>query len=214
MKKQLAFVISLFFLVSLTACRGVAAESEFPYDVYPATAVVVRLDGANDMVTVRSSEGLVWRFQGCSDYECGDVVSLVMEANATPEITDDTILQSRYAGFCVSEFMPNRAGNIQTVNGRFYLATEMQDMEGNIETLYQFRSDDDSVWWLLSAEEISFIPQLLYQEYSLTYDNNGTTPEHKPCDCSPEYECECEVYDDEFLGIFPVSSIERILYIY
>ena len=30
---------------------------------------------------------------------------------------------------------------------------------------------------------------------------NGTTTENKNCGCLPEWECECEVYDDLFLSI-------------
>lgn len=85
-----------------------------------------------------------------------------------------------------------QSDTIVTVEGKFYGPFE--------ETLYQFKSHDDSVWWLLSADEIGYVPDIT-KEYALTYDNNGTTAANKPCDCIPEWECECEVYDDEFISI-------------
>ena len=84
--------------------------------------------------------------------------------------------------------------------GKFYGDMELTDTNGNTDTYYQFKSNDNKVWWALSAEEIGFIPNG-NTEYTLTYDNNGTTKANKPCDCAPEFECECEVYDDVFLDI-------------
>ena len=87
-----------------------------------------------------------------------------------------------------------------SVTGQFYGCTEATDTNGNTNTYYQFKANDNSVWWQLTAEEIGFVPNA-NKEYTLTYDNNGTTKANKPCDCGPEFECECEVYDDIFLGV-------------
>ena len=86
--------------------------------------------------------------------------------------------------------------NIITTEGKFH--TAFDDVYG--EMLYQFKSDDNTVWWLLTEDEIGFIPNF-NDKYTLTYDNNGTTADNKPCDCIPEYDCECEVYDDEFISL-------------
>ena len=83
-----------------------------------------------------------------------------------------------------------------SVTGRFYQTTEYLD--GTIR--YQFKSDDNEVWWSLDESEIGHIPNTT-DVYVLTYDNNGTTADNKPCDCLPEWECECEVYDDELISI-------------
>lgn len=65
-------------------------------------------------------------------------------------------------------------------------------------TYYQFKSYDDSVWWLLTAEEIGFEPEE-DKPYTLIYNNNGTTD----CtECAEEFDCECELYDDIFLAIY------------
>lgn len=89
--------------------------------------------------------------------------------------------------------------NIKQVAGKFYGNLELT-RNGVKDTHYQFRSNDDSVWWLLTADEIGCVPDR-DTEYVLTYDNNGTTRENKPCDCAPEFDCECELYDDTFLSI-------------
>ena len=85
---------------------------------------------------------------------------------------------------------------IESVVGQFY--GTLTTVDG--ETLYQFKSLDDSVWCLLTETEMRFIPST-GENYVLTYDNQGTTMGNKPCDCVPELECECELYDDVFLGI-------------
>jgi hypothetical protein len=92
--------------------------------------------------------------------------------------------------------------NHEIVYGKFHGdGMEMQDIQGNSEICYQFKSYDNSVWWLLTVEEIGEIPDTT-TEYALIYSNNGTTKENKTCNCLPEFECECELYDDIFLGIF------------
>ena len=75
-------------------------------------------------------------------------------------------------------------------------------IEGSIEWLdgddwYQFISYDNTVWWTLDTETIGFVPDA-DASYTLFYYDNGTTD----CtDCPEEYECECEIYDDIFLGL-------------
>lgn len=130
-------------------------------------------------------------------------------------------------------FAAAEESTIVAVRGKFYLTHEgtvCVDPDpakiGKVETFYQFRSDDGKVWWSLTEEEIGYVPDTLqdlierdvfragksigslseitWDEYILVYDNCGTTSENKPCDCLPEYECECEVYDDEFIAIIKV----------
>ena len=72
------------------------------------------------------------------------------------------------------------------------------DVDGN--EYYHFKSNDDKVWWSLTAREMGFVPKA-NTEYALTYDNKGTTE----CDCDPKYDCECAVYDDEFISISEVQ---------
>lgn len=99
--------------------------------------------------------------------------------------------------------------------GKFYTSTILTDYWGNEDTYYQFRSDDESYWMLLTEEEIGEIPVTMediinskaipnaesinWDTYVLTMDNGGTT--ECPFNCPEEYECECEVYDDTFISI-------------
>ena len=90
--------------------------------------------------------------------------------------------------------------NVISVQGKFYHTIELTDIDENEDTYYQFRSNDNEVWWLLTASEIGFIPDTT-TEYTLTYNNNGTTKYNKSCDCLEEWDCECEVYDDVFISL-------------
>lgn len=96
-------------------------------------------------------------------------------------------------------FPPDNANKCTTV-GKFDETIDITDTNGNTERHYHFKSNDNEVWWLLTESEIGFVPNE-NTEYMLTYDNKGTTKANKPCDCAPEFECECEVYDDEFVSI-------------
>lgn len=87
-----------------------------------------------------------------------------------------------------------------SLTGKFYGNHEATDINGNTDTYYEFRSNDGSIWWDLTEYQMGFIPNR-NAEYVFTYDNKGTTKANKPCDCAPEFECECEVYDDVFVGI-------------
>ena len=71
-----------------------------------------------------------------------------------------------------------------------------EDWDGN--THYQFKSYDNTVWWAITVEEIGFTPTA-NKLYTLVYYDNGTTDCYE---CPEEYNCECEVYDDIFLGIY------------
>ena len=97
-----------------------------------------------------------------------------------------------------------KANEVSTI-GKFHGTITTYDENDNTELYYQFKSNDNTVWWMLTEEEIGCIPNGS-AEYVLIYDNNGTTKENKSCDCEPEYECECEIYDDEFIAIREVKG--------
>ena len=94
----------------------------------------------------------------------------------------------------------NEPNTIIEATGKFYHTMELTDVDGNEDVYYQFRSNDNTVWWLLTESEIGFIPDY-NTTYTLTYDDNGTTKTNKPCDCGSEIDCECEVYDDTFISL-------------
>lgn len=86
------------------------------------------------------------------------------------------------------------------VEGKFYGDMICTDSDGIEDVYYQFRSDDDSVWWILTAAEIGHIPNT-EDKYKLYYTDNGTVKETQVCDCLPEWDCECYLYDDIFFYI-------------
>ena len=93
--------------------------------------------------------------------------------------------------------------NEETTIGKFHETYQAVDQNGNENTYYNFKSNDNEVWWALTAEEIGFVPNG-NKEYKLKYNNNGTTKENKPCDCP--FLCECEVYDDELISVKEVKG--------
>ena len=93
--------------------------------------------------------------------------------------------------------------NIPTEKATGKFTNEYIDVDG--KKYYQFKSNDDSVWWTLTESDMGIVPSM-QNEYTLLYCNNGTTKEHKGCDCLSEYECECEVYDDVFVEIYEEES--------
>lgn len=91
------------------------------------------------------------------------------------------------------------------VEGKFYGDMICTDSDGIEDIYYQFRSDDDSVWWILTAEEIGHVPNT-EDKYKLYYTDNGTTKESRVCDCLPEWDCECYLYDDIFFAVEVVTK--------
>lgn len=97
----------------------------------------------------------------------------------------------------------DKKGNEATAVGKFHYTFEAKDIDGNVDTYYHFKSNDNEVWWMLTETEIGYIPKL-NTDYVLTYDNKGTTKENKPCDC--DFVCEYEVYDDELISVKEVKG--------
>lgn len=79
-----------------------------------------------------------------------------------------------------------------TVVGKFEHLGEWYKGENfsEAETYYQFKSNDNNIWWALTLEDLSLTPDA-DAEYTLIYYDNDTPGV-----------CECEVYDDIFLAIY------------
>ena len=69
-----------------------------------------------------------------------------------------------------------------SIGGKFYGDMICTDYKGIENTYYQFKSDDDTVWWILTAKEIGYVPNT-DDKYTLYYANNGTVEESRVCDC-------------------------------
>lgn len=66
-------------------------------DLYPAVMEVVSIE--NDLVTVQTSTGIVYQFEGAQDLAVGDLVGLIMDSEGTEKILDDSIVKVRYGGY-------------------------------------------------------------------------------------------------------------------
>lgn len=66
---------------------------------YPKTTICLAVNRQTDIVTVADCNGTKWTFNGCRDFEEGDLIALIMSDNGTPEtILDDKVLTARYSG--------------------------------------------------------------------------------------------------------------------
>jgi len=62
---------------------------------YSLTAVVVKTDRENDIVTVKDFNGNLWEFYGIKDWNIDDICSMMMNDNGTETIYDDIIVTIR-----------------------------------------------------------------------------------------------------------------------
>lgn len=88
------------------------------------------------------------------------------------------------------------------LRGTFRSAIEPVDNTRGV--WYQFVSEDETSFWLLTEEEIGGIPSFGC-EYVLMFFDNGTDEGNKECGCKAE--CECWKYDDIFLDIVKAPRI-------
>jgi len=79
----------LLTVICVTACA----------DLYPETAKVIKVDYETDTVTVETSTGFQFTFEGCEDWTEGDCASLIMEDNGTAKVFDDEIVMAQYGAW-------------------------------------------------------------------------------------------------------------------
>ena len=67
--------------------------------MYPKTTICLAVNHQTDVVTVSDCNGTEWTFNGCQDFDEGDLIALIMNDNGTPDnIWDDTVVTARYSG--------------------------------------------------------------------------------------------------------------------
>ena len=81
-------------LIGLFICLSVPRMN-----MYPLTTIVIDADRENDIVSCKDFSGNVWAFEGCEDYEPGDICSMIISDNGTANIKDDVIISTKYDGF-------------------------------------------------------------------------------------------------------------------
>lgn len=104
MKKSVVVLCAVLVLFAVIGCHHV---NDQPINdgtgIYPDTLKVVSLDYESDIVILETSTGYLYQWTGCEDYLAGDLVSVIMDRNGTPEIFDDIIVSMRYSGFYVND---------------------------------------------------------------------------------------------------------------
>lgn len=71
---------------------------------YTLTVYVAEIDRAEDVVAYETHSGHRFEWQGVEDQETGEVYSLMMDDNGTPEtIEDDRIISARYSGWSIGD---------------------------------------------------------------------------------------------------------------
>ena len=112
MKKLIAIILTAIILTATaTAC---AYEDRFTMNadnLYPNTAIVVVVDGYEDLVTCIDAGGREWTFYGAEDWMPGDLVSLLMFDNFTEYVMDDVIMVAYYGGYAGLELAFRWADN-------------------------------------------------------------------------------------------------------
>lgn len=104
MRKELVeCIITVVVIVVFTLVAGYAVgDTIYDSRTYPATMIVQSIE--NDVVTIEDSEGFLWQFIGAEDWNVGDICSVMMYDNGTPEILDDEIVKNYNSGFNIKDF--------------------------------------------------------------------------------------------------------------
>jgi len=95
-----AMVLFVAIAVLLACAPKADAHNEGNY--YALTCEVVEVDRENDIVTCEDSNGNLWEFYGCEDWQEGDCASLLMNDQGTPSIYDDAIEGARYSAWTLT----------------------------------------------------------------------------------------------------------------
>lgn len=92
------FIAALFAITLLTA--GCSKNNPISSENYPVTLIVTRVNEETDTVTTSTATGFVYEFSGVEDWIVGDLCSVIMNDNGTPEtIADDQIEKYQYSGY-------------------------------------------------------------------------------------------------------------------
>lgn len=97
MNKKLNAVLIALSLINGGGSFTVNDSSSENY--YALTAIISDVDKAADVIEATDHNGNVWTWEGCEDWEVGDVGSLLMYDNNTALIQDDIIIKAHYSGY-------------------------------------------------------------------------------------------------------------------
>lgn len=84
-------------LATITTITAPAAGSI--ENLYPETFIVTEVNLAMGYIELETFSGNVFTWEGCEDWQEGDIASAIMNDNGTPEVTDDEIIKLEYSGY-------------------------------------------------------------------------------------------------------------------
>lgn len=90
MQKSIAAVMAAFLISGIS----LLASAVF----YPAQTEVIKVDPANDLVFVETTDGNIWAFYGADGWVSGERCAVLFHDNGTPEIWDDAVVMARHVG--------------------------------------------------------------------------------------------------------------------
>lgn len=90
-KKKMALKIFCAF-IALVFIGTLLTMAIVKPDTYTLSAVVIRIDRAQDLVKVKDSNGNYWEYYGAKSTDEGQPLALLMNGKHTDEIEDDEII--------------------------------------------------------------------------------------------------------------------------
>lgn len=67
--------------------------------LYPTSGIVIKVNRAEDFITIEDYTGNIWKWSGAEDWTVGDYCALIMNDKGTTQINDDEIISIRYTGY-------------------------------------------------------------------------------------------------------------------
>lgn len=96
--KDKAAIFAIGLILSVTA-GAIATSIPKPKNLYPQTAIVVRTDESQNILTLMTGAGHVFSYETpIEDWLPGDICSMIMNNRGTEDVRDDEIRNIRYSG--------------------------------------------------------------------------------------------------------------------
>lgn len=104
-KKLLAYatILLVFIVAGIIGTVELHAEPEYVKEyeeenLYATTGIVTTV--ATDFIVFTDFNGNEWEVNGDSeDWDCGDIISVIMDNNGTEIIYDDEVVSTKYSGW-------------------------------------------------------------------------------------------------------------------
>lgn len=96
-------MITVAMMTAIAIANGANVHNATNLHYYSMATAVIDVNENTDSVTGLDFNGNEWGWEGISDWEVGDVASLIMCDNGTPNyVYDDIIINENYSGWVSS----------------------------------------------------------------------------------------------------------------